>query len=147
MLETPSGLPFNEAPLPRSAVNSSCRVRIEDGRDLRDTVDLERERRAEDRQAMDVVRRAVKRIEHPAWSLRDAGTAAQFFGEHLVIGKAFGDELPEHAFDGHVDFGHEIDRALLVDAHVVLAEVRHLQRAGLDDDFDGGGEKTGVERH
>ena len=58
--------PFRNAPPPRSAVNSSLRVGIVDGGDLGDAVDLERERRAEDRQAVREVGRAVDRIEDPA---------------------------------------------------------------------------------
>ena len=57
-----------------------------------------------------------------------------------MIGKALGDERAEHPLDGDVDFGDEIDRALLVDAEVA-AELRHLQLAGADDRLDGRGEE------
>ena len=40
--------------------------------------------------------------------------------------------------------GHEIDGALLVDAQVT-AEPRHLEVAGPQDGFDGGGEKEGID--
>ena len=133
--DTRSGLPLRNAPPPRSAVNSSLRVGIVDRRDLRHAVDLERERRAEDRQAVREVRRAVDRIEHPARSGRRGRRAAHFLGEHLVIGKALGDQRAEHPLDGDVDLGHEIDRPLLVDLEVA-AELRHLQIAGADDRLD-----------
>ena len=67
------------------------RVRIENRGDLRDAVDLERQRRAEDRQAVRVVRGAVDRIEHPARARRATSRAAHLLGEHLMIGKALGD--------------------------------------------------------
>ena len=63
-------------------------IRIVDGRDLGDAVDFERERRAEDRQAVRVVGRAVDRIEHPARSRRHRRRAAHLLGEDLMIGKA-----------------------------------------------------------
>ena len=63
-----------------------------------------------------------------------------FLGEHVVIGKALGDQRAEHALDFEVDLGDEIDGALLVDAHA-RAELGHLQIAGAHDRFDGGGEK------
>ena len=71
-----------------------------------------------------------------------AGAAAQLLGEHLVIGKALGDQRAEHALDGEVDLGDEIDRALLVDLEIA-AEARHLQLAGADDRLDGRGRDTG----
>ena len=89
--------------------------RIVDGADLRDAVDLECERRAENRHAVRVVRRAVDRIEDPAWPRRAGRRPAQFLGEDGVIGKALGDERPKHALDCKVDLGDEIDLAFLVD--------------------------------
>ena len=74
-----------------------------------------------------------------------AALAAQFLGQDLMIGKALGDQLAEHALDGEVDLGDEIDGALLVDLKVA-AELRHLQLAGTDDRLDRGGEKMAGRR-
>ena len=95
---------------------------------------------------MGVVRRAVDRIEHPAGPGRHRRAAAHLFGQHLVIGKSLGDELAEHPLDRHVDLGDQIDRALLVDAHVA-AEARHLHVAGAHDRLDRGGEKQWIAGH
>src|SRR5918994_426755 len=46
---------------------------------------------------------------------------AELLGQHVVIGKALGDQRAKHAFDFEVDLGDEIDRALLVDAQRALA--------------------------
>ncbi len=111
-------------------------VRIVDGCDLGDAVDLEGQRRAEDRQAVRVVGRAVERIEYPAGTGRRRGRAAHFFREDVVIGKAFGDERAKHFLDGDIDFGDEVDRAFLVDLHAA-AERGHLHVAGAHDRLDG----------
>ena len=119
--------------------------RIVDRRNLGHAVDLERERRAEDRQAVREVRGPVDRIEHPARA-RPARSAAPPISsrEHLVIGKSLGDHRAEHPLDGEVDLGHEIDGPLLVDLEVA-AELRHLQIAGAGDRLDGGGEKQRID--
>jgi hypothetical protein len=54
-----------------------------------------------------------------------------------VIRKALGHERPEHALDFDIDFGDEIDRALLVHAELA-AELRHLDGAGAYNGFNGG---------
>ena len=74
------------------------------------------------------------------------GAAAHLLGQHLVIGKALGDQLAEHALDGDVDLGDEIDRALLVDLEIA-AELLHLQLAGADHRLDRRGrDRTGRDR-
>jgi hypothetical protein len=105
-------------------------------------VDFKRKRRAEDRQTVREIRRAVDRIEHPARTGGRGRGAAHFLGKHLMIGKTLRDEGAEHALDCDVDVGHEIDRPLLVDLEAA-AELRHLQVAGTDDRLDGGGENSG----
>ena len=65
-----------------------------------------------------------------------------FLGEHVVIGKALGDQRAEHLLDFEVDLGDEIDRALLLDAHAG-AELGHLEIAGAHDRFDRGREESG----
>ena len=110
---------------------------------LGDAVDFERERRAEDRQAVREIRRAVDRIEHPARPGRRSGEAAHLLRQHLMVGKAFGDQIPEHPLHGDVDFRHQIDRALLVDAETA-AKPLHLRGAGADDSLDGGGKKQRI---
>ena len=49
-----------------------------------------------------------------------------------MIGKPGGYQRSEHLLDCDVDFGHKIDRALLVDLDV-LPEARHLQVIGAND--------------
>src|SRR5262249_17390538 len=60
--------------------------------------------------------------------------------KHLMIGKAFGDEVAEHPLDSHVDLGHQIDRAFFPDANVA-AERSEVQLARANDGFDGCGEE------
>ncbi len=115
------------------------------GRDLGDTIDLERERRAEDRQPVRKVGRAVDRVEHPARTAGDRLVPAQFLGQHAVIRKTLGDELAEHPLDGEVDLGHQVDDALLVDPQVA-AEPRHHGIAGAHDRLDGGDHQQGIAR-
>ena len=62
-----------------------------------------------------------------------------------MIGEPLGDHRAELALDLQIDLGDEIDRALLVDAHVG-AEPGQLHLAGADDGFDGGGEIEGRKR-
>ena len=92
---------------------------------------------------MRVVGGAVQRIEDPARPIRHAGCATHLLRQNLMIGKALGDERPEHPLDRHVDFGDEIDHTLLVDANV-LAELRHLHFTGAQNGFDCCGEKKRV---
>jgi hypothetical protein len=87
--------------------------RIVDGRELGHAVDLQRERRAEDRQPVREIRRAVDRVEHPARTRRCDRRATHLFGEHLMIRKALRDQRAKHALDRHVDLGDEIDRPFL----------------------------------
>ena len=105
-------------------------------------VDFERQRRAENRQAVRVVRRAVDGIEHPAvmrnLARRTAG--AELFTEHGMVGEALRDHRAEPALDLDVDLGDEIDRAFLVDAEIA-AEVFELDLSRLHDRFDGRGEQ------
>ena len=68
--ETRIGWPFSRAPCPRSAVNSSSADRVVDDADLERAVDLERDRHAEERQAVREVRGAVERIDDPAAARR-----------------------------------------------------------------------------
>ena len=98
-------------------------VRIEHRADRRHAVDLERQRGAEDRNAVRVVGRAVQRIEDPAIARLRAGLA-HLFGEHDVIGKALRHERAEHALDFQIDFGDEIDGAFLVDVDVGAEALR-----------------------
>ncbi len=140
--DTRRGAPFSHAPTPRSAVKSSWRFGIEDRADDRLAVDLERQRRAEDRDAVREVGGAVERVEHP--SVRPAAVAAaQFLGQDVVLGEARADERAGGLLHGDVDLGHEVDGALLVDLEH-RAEAGALECAGARDDFDGGGEEAWV---
>ena len=103
-------------------------VRIEDRRDHRHAADLERDRAAEDRQAVRVVGGAVDRIEDPAVARdpiaigRPARTPRRAPNDRESDPRsARGSPL-----DRHVDVGDEVDRALLVDLEVGGAEMRHL---------------------
>jgi hypothetical protein len=89
---------------------------------------------------MGVVRRTVERIEHPARPRRNGQAGIELFGQHVMIGEAFGDEVAEHPLDREVDLGHEIDGALLLDVNIA-AEARHLDLASANDRLDGGGQK------
>jgi hypothetical protein len=89
---------------------------------------------------------AVDRIEHPAGAGGNLAAAAHFLGEYGVVGKALGDQLAEHAFDRDVDFGDEVDDALLVDLKC-LPEAGHHHRTGTLDDFDRSREERRIERH
>src|SRR5262249_26739549 len=90
------------------------------GADDRLAVDLERQRRAEDRQAVRVVGGAVERIEDPAVAGRGVAIPRllELLAEHDVAREALGDERAEPALDLEVDLGDEIDRALLGDVNV-----------------------------
>ena len=131
-VETAIGRPFNHAPRPLGGEQLLAR-RVEHGRHLRDAVDLERERGAEDRNAVRVVGGAVNRVENPARSGRRQGAAAELFGENLMTGKASRDEVAEHALNRDIDFRDEVDGAFFFDEHVALAEALHLQCAGACD--------------
>ena len=73
--------------------------------------------------------------------------AAELAGsQDVVLRKPLRDERTEHALDGDVDLGDEIDRPFLVNAHGT-AEVRELDVAGADDGLDGGGEEQRIGRH
>ena len=61
------GAPFSRAPAPALGGEQLLARRIVDGGDLDAAVDLERERRAENRQAVRVVRGAVERVEIQQW--------------------------------------------------------------------------------
>jgi hypothetical protein len=52
-----------------------------------------------------------------------------------VAWKPLGDEIAQHPFDGKIHIGHEIDRALFVDAQRA-AEPGHLQITRPDNRFD-----------
>ena len=134
--------PFSQAPRPRSAVNSSSRVGSYTAATVTVAVDLERERRAEDRQPVREVRRAVDRIEDPAVPRgRPRGARrAELLAEHVVIGIPLGHQLAEHALDGEIDLGDEIDRALLPHGEAA-AERLELHAAGAPHGLDGGGEE------
>ena len=100
-------------------MNSSSPGRVVDGADGDHAVDLERQRGAENRQAVREVRGAVDRVEDPAVPRRPGGRPAELLGEDRVIGEALGDEGAEAPLDRDVGLGDEIDRALLVDAQIV----------------------------
>ena len=120
---------------------------IVDGADLSLAVDLERQRRAEDRQAMRVVVRAVDRIEDPAVRRAARGRIlAELFRKDGVIGKPLRNHLAEHRLDRDVGFGDEIDRSFVRHLEAALDEA-HLNLAGLDDRLDGGREQQRVLRH
>jgi hypothetical protein len=80
-------------------------------------VDLEGDRRAEDRNAMRVVRRPVNGIEDPA-VCRPRASLPHFFRQDVVTGKALRNQRAEHPFDLEVDLSHEIDFTFFVDAHL-----------------------------
>jgi len=63
-----------------------------------------------------------------------------------MVGKPLRDHRAELPLHGDVDFGHQVDGAFLVDLEV-LAELRHLEGAGVDDRLDGGGEEQRIGRH
>ena len=69
-----------------------------------------------------------------------------FFRQHLVTRKPLGNEGAKHPLAGEVDFGYEIDPALLVDLYVAAESIHH-DVAGPHDGLDGRGEKDGIERH
>src|SRR5688572_27509974 len=119
--------------------------RVVDGGRFRTPVDFQRQRRAEDRQAVRVIRRPVERIEDP--SMRRGRmlvwTAAQLLGQHVVVRKALGDHGAAQLLAFQIDLGDEVDRALLVDTEPGLP-ARHLDGAGAENDFSCGGEKDGV---
>ena len=132
--------------LPALCGEQLAAVRVVDGADGKLAVDFERQRGAEDRQAVREVRGAVDRIEQPA-ELRGAVALAGFvelFAEHGVIGKALGDGVAKGPLDRDVDFCDEIDGAFLVDADVA-AERGQLRLAGANHGFDGSGEKDWIE--
>ena len=60
--------------------------------------------------------------------------------------EAFGNQPPEHPLDRQIDLGDEIDGPLLVDTEIA-AEARHLDVAGANDRFDGGGQKQRIVGH
>ena len=122
-------------------------VRIVDRTHHGDAVDLERQRRAEDRQSVSVVGRPVDRIEHPAEAGPRGAIAGllELFAEDGVVGKPLGDHLAERALDFQVHLGYEIDRALLVDPQIAT-EARHLRLAGADHGLDCGREVDGRKR-
>ena len=143
--DTCSGAPFSQAPTPRSAVNSSCRFGIEDGADHRLAVDLEGQRRAENRHAMREVGRAVERVEDPAMGVATRPAVAELLGEDVVFGEALGEQRPAHVLDLDVDLGDQVDGPLLVDADAG-PETRPLDRPGAGDDLDGRRQVAGIGR-
>ena len=62
-----------------------------------------------------------------------------------MIGKALGENRPAHALALEIDLRDEIDGALLVDVKS-RGTPGELNRAGLKDDFDCGGEKDWIRR-
>src|SRR3989442_2967650 len=111
---------------------------IENGADLDVAVDLQRERGAENRQAMGVVGRAVERVEDPSVPRRRAirRAGAQLLGQHVVVRKALRDQRAEHPLALEIDLGDEIDRPFLFDAET-RGTPRELDLAGTKDDFGG----------
>src|SRR5262249_27711657 len=114
--------------------------------DYRLAVDLERQRRAENRKAMGVIVGTVDRIEHPAvrGALR-GGLLTELFGENRVIGKALGDHLAEHRLDGDIGLADEVDCSFLGDMESARQE-RCLNFAGFDHGFDRGTEQKWIHR-
>ena len=121
--------------------------RVVDRRHDRRAVDLEGQRRAEDRQAVRVVDRAVERVEHPAVprTRRRAGPVGQLFRKDRVGRKPLLDHAPEPALDFEVDLRHQVDDAFLADPHVG-PEVRALHRPGVQDGLGGGGHEQRIDR-
>src|SRR5262249_13134162 len=74
--------------------------RVEDYRDLRNSANFEGERRAEDGQAVRVVRRAVERIEHPTRTRWNRGSAAELLSKYFMVGEALRNQFAQHALDG-----------------------------------------------
>src|SRR6185436_2797460 len=95
---------------------------------------------------MRVVRGSIERIEHPPIPRRGClARAAQFFSEDVVRGKPFGDHGAADALAFEIDFGDEIDRALLLDVKARGA-AGHLDLARLQHDLDGGRKKDRIRR-
>ena len=132
------------APPPRSAVNSSWRFGSNTAATSATPSISSARRGAEDRNAVRVVRRAVDRIEDPARSRR-ARRRCRPSPRRAPDDResARRSSVAEHALDGDVDLGDEVDRAFLVDLEIA-AELLHLQLAGADDRLDRRGEEQRV---
>ena len=77
---------------------------------------------------------------------RGAGAAAELLGQHFVIGKALRDHRAEHPLHFEIDFGDQIDGALLVDTDAGT-EPGEVDLAGAHDRFDGRGQEPRVGAH
>src|SRR6185503_3540822 len=105
------------------------------------SIDLEGERRAEHRQAVRVIGRAIERIEDPPETRRARlpGSTAQFLCEDVVMRKALREQRAAHLLALEIDFSDQVDRPLLVDLKAGLA-AGHLDLTRPQHDLDCGGE-------
>ena len=119
--------------------------RIVDGTHLRAAVDLESERRAEDRQPMCVVGGAVEGIEDPAPPRRlvQRRFLAQLLRQDIMIRKTLCDHPAAHTLALEVHLGDEIGLSLLRHAEAGLTSFE-LNRSGTRDDINGCREKNGI---